>query len=643
MSELNAFDAAQIRRLRRLLDAFEAGRLDRAPAVLPQRLPGPKWTQLGKVTVEVTASDGVSNLGAGTVAVWRASDDGTHYEDTGDTQDVINPTTSAFAVDSWVELFRDPWTGQYWCQPWGGGSISGEVWLNSAFVSTADAAVSHLGVDTKHGLTSYHPGAGKFVVDAVFADTTAAGTLSLADQYIGAGTKLLLNSFVGNHSGTATVETVEVAACERTVVTGGGGGVGHLPAAWGPGSAYWTASGYRVSETNSLGSPAATSNLSAASLLFHTNVGLTNEALAGVAFDGSAFFLGVLDQFGVTGFGYAKMYTYTDAFGAVWTVFALAGANGQYAVIDNSTTYLGAAGTDPVGNQFVGGILTTLGTGGGTITVGTTVVSGGSTFGVLYNNGGVVGSVAPASPGQLFMSGSIAWVTMSGDATINSSGVLTLAASGVTAATYGDGTHVAQVTVDAKGRVTSASSVAITASSYTDAQAQAAVGGILADSATIDFTYNPFLPAISAAAIFQLSITSDASGLKLSGDSASPGNLSYYGTDASGTKGFFAVSAAARTEGTLAAAGTNQGTAAAITVDTVDVTGADGTKGVILPSRAGAIVVIRNGSGLNALKIYPPSGAQISSLGANVADGLTGGARTYVRANSTQWYTQSLL
>lgn len=38
----------------------------------------------------------------------------------------------------------------------------------------------------------------------------------------------------------------------------------------------------------------------------------------------------------------------------------------------------------------------------------------------------------------------------------------TLGTSGVTAATYGDATHVSQVTVDAKGRITSASSVAIT-------------------------------------------------------------------------------------------------------------------------------------------------------------------------------------
>ena len=38
-----------------------------------------------------------------------------------------------------------------------------------------------------------------------------------------------------------------------------------------------------------------------------------------------------------------------------------------------------------------------------------------------------------------------------------------------------------------------------------------------------------------------MSITSDASGLKLEGDEASPGNLQYYGTDGSGAKGFHAL------------------------------------------------------------------------------------------------------
>lgn len=39
----------------------------------------------------------------------------------------------------------------------------------------------------------------------------------------------------------------------------------------------------------------------------------------------------------------------------------------------------------------------------------------------------------------------------------------------------------------------------------------------------------------------QMSLTSDTAGLKLSGDEASPGNSKYYGTNASGVKGFHAL------------------------------------------------------------------------------------------------------
>jgi hypothetical protein len=71
-----------------------------------------------------------------------------------------------------------------------------------------------------------------------------------------------------------------------------------------------------------------------------------------------------------------------------------------------------------------------------------------------------------------------------------------------------------------------------------DEAAQDAVGGILADTATVDLTYNDGVPSISAITIQQMSIDADASGLKLSGDAASPGNEKYYGTDSGGVKGF---------------------------------------------------------------------------------------------------------
>ena len=76
-------------------------------------------------------------------------------------------------------------------------------------------------------------------------------------------------------------------------------------------------------------------------------------------------------------------------------------------------------------------------------------------------------------------------------------------------------------------------------SSYTDEEAQDAVGTILTDTDTVAWTYADGTPAISAAVRTQLSITSDASGIKLSGDSGSPGNNKLYGTDGSGTKGWY--------------------------------------------------------------------------------------------------------
>lgn len=50
-----------------------------------------------------------------------------------------------------------------------------------------------------------------------------------------------------------------------------------------------------------------------------------------------------------------------------------------------------------------------------------------------------------------------------------------------------------------------------------------------------------FVSGVSAKVevITQQSVSSDASGVKLNGDSATPGNSKYYGTNSSGTKGFF--------------------------------------------------------------------------------------------------------
>ena len=73
---------------------------------------------------------------------------------------------------------------------------------------------------------------------------------------------------------------------------------------------------------------------------------------------------------------------------------------------------------------------------------------------------------------------------------------------------------------------------------YTDEEAQDAVGTILTDTDTVDFTYDDGTPTITADAKTQMSITSDSSGLMLEGDEASPGNDQVYGTDGAGNKGW---------------------------------------------------------------------------------------------------------
>jgi hypothetical protein len=73
-----------------------------------------------------------------------------------------------------------------------------------------------------------------------------------------------------------------------------------------------------------------------------------------------------------------------------------------------------------------------------------------------------------------------------------------------------------------------------------------------------------------------------------------------------------------RTLQSVAATGTTQGTAAAITGDTVIVTSATAgvNDGVRLPAKAAAFIVIDSAT-VTSFKIYPPVGEQISGFGVN--------------------------
>ena len=91
---------------------------------------------------------------------------------------------------------------------------------------------------------------------------------------------------------------------------------------------------------------------------------------------------------------------------------------------------------------------------------------------------------------------------LTGGGDISASRTLNLADTAVTPSTYGSSSTVSQIAVDAQGRITGASSVSISVPSsaitdFTEA-AQDAVGNILTDSSSIDFTYNDALNTVSA-------------------------------------------------------------------------------------------------------------------------------------------------
>jgi len=89
----------------------------------------------------------------------------------------------------------------------------------------------------------------------------------------------------------------------------------------------------------------------------------------------------------------------------------------------------------------------------------------------------------------------------------------------------------------------------------------------------------------------------------------------------------------------LTAAGTTQGTALLLTRQINDVTSVAANTGVRLPvAVAGMRIIVRNSSATN-LNVYPNTGAQIQTLGTNVAMVLVAATMLeYVAVSATQWY-----
>lgn len=95
----------------------------------------------------------------------------------------------------------------------------------------------------------------------------------------------------------------------------------------------------------------------------------------------------------------------------------------------------------------------------------------------------------------------------------------------------------------------------------------------------------------------------------------------------------------------VTAAGSVIGDAAQLSQGLNVVTGADGTKGVILPVAVPGMQVYIKGVTAGVLKVWPQSGSTINALSASAAMSLASGATPaiLVASTATQWYTIPLL
>lgn len=131
-----------------------------------------------------------------------------------------------------------------------------------------------------------------------------------------------------------------------------------------------------------------------------------------------------------------------------------------------------------------------------------------------------------------------------------------------------------------------------TESNLANAVTKAHDAATVADTTTINLTLTG--QQISGVVISQMSITADASGLKLSGDEASPGNSQYYGTDGSGTKGFFDLPSGG------GAVDSVNGQTGVVVLDTDDI--AEGSTNLYLTSERiddRVATLIQNGTGIS--------------------------------------------
>ncbi len=328
----------------------------------------------------------------------------------------------------------------------------------------------------------------------------------------------------------------------------------------------------------------------------------------------------------------------------------------------------GKWGADSIGNQFEGGIITTIATGPVGVAEGGTGLTATPTNGQLLIGNGSGYTLATLTQGS-----GISITNGAGSITIATTGVAT--ASFVTISVSGQSDIVADAAADTL-TIAAGAGITLTTNASTDTLTIAASGtalafktiavsgqsDVVADAAddTLTLVGGTGITLTTNASTDTVTITASGSAsnsfttISVAGQSdvvadSSTDTLTLVAgagatiTTNAGTDTITIAAAASTSVGTLAATGSTQGTAATLTATNTQVSGADNTKGVILSAAAGHVLAIYNPALTDQLKVYPPTGEKISVLATNAADLLaSGGRRVYWDFGTGVWWYDDL-